>query len=151
LLSRIIDLRNELELDPPEKTSVLKLKNFSLSFGTQIFKALGDESRLRILNLMFYKEELTISDLELILDFTQTKTARLMGILKNAGLVQSKRKDHWVFYRIKYEASELLSELLLFMEKDPRFLEDLALCKVLETNRELIVNKLALKQYKPLL
>ena len=100
---------------------------------------------------MFYKEELTISDLELILDFTQTKTARLMGILKNAGLVQSKRKDHWVFYRIKYEASELLSELLLFMEKDPRFLEDLALCKVLETNRELIVNKLALKQYKPLL
>ena len=151
MLSRIIDLRNELELDPPEKTSVLKLKNFSLSFGTQIFKALGDESRLRILNLMFYKEELTISDLELILDFTQTKTARLMGILKNAGLVQSKRKDHWVFYRIKYEASELLSELLLFMEKDPRFLEDLALCKVLETNRELIVNKLALKQYKPLL
>lgn len=132
-----------------EKSAVLKLKSFSLSFGTQIFKALGDESRLRILFIMLHQKELTISDLELILDFTQTKTARLMGILKNAGLVQSKRKDHWVFYNIKEEAYDLLNDLLLFMEKDPQFQEDLALCKVLATNRELIVNKLALKQYKP--
>jgi ArsR family transcriptional regulator len=69
----------------------LRLKNISLSSGTQVFKALADESRLRILNLLLFKDDLSISDLELLLDFTQTKTARLMGILKGAGLIQSKR------------------------------------------------------------
>jgi ArsR family transcriptional regulator len=132
-----------------DKAPALKLKSFSLAFGTQIFKALGDESRLRILFLMFHKEELTITDLELILNFTQTKTARLMGILKNAGLVQSKRVDHWVFYKIKDEASDILRDLLMFMEKEPQLQNDLALCRVLETNRELTENKLEAKQYKP--
>jgi len=134
---------------PNDKGSALKLKSFSLAFGTQVFKALGDESRLRILFLMLHKEELTITDLELILNFTQTKTARLMGILKNAGLVQSKRVDHWVFYKIKDEASDILRDLLLFMEKEPQLQNDLALCRVLESNRELTENKLEAKQYKP--
>jgi ribosomal protein S8 len=89
------------------------------------------------------------ADLELILNFTQTKTARLMGILKNAGLVQSKRVDHWVFYKIKDEASDILRDLLMFMEKEPQLQNDLALCRVLETNRELTENKLEAKQYKP--
>lgn len=132
-----------------EKGPVLRLKSFSLSFGTQIFKALGDESRIRLIYVVFHRPDLTITDLELILDFTQTKTARLMGMLKTAGLVQSQRREHWVFYKIKEEAADLLADLLAFMEKEPRLQQDLEITRNLDNNRELVYHKLLRKQYKP--
>lgn len=132
-----------------EKNPVLKLKSFSLAFGTQVFKALGDDSRLRILHLLLKRDELSVTDLEMILEFTQTKTARLLGILKNAGLVQSRRENYYVFYRITEESSEILSDLLGFMEKDPAFQHDLQMARVLELNRELTRQKIDDKQYKP--
>jgi ArsR family transcriptional regulator len=131
------------------KLPVLRLKNISLASGTLVFKALADESRLRIINLMLFREELSITDLELILDFTQTKTARLMGILKTAGLVQSRRQDYWVFYKLKEESVELLQDLIGLMEKDAIFQKDIRSCEVMESNRELMINKMALRQYKP--
>jgi ArsR family transcriptional regulator len=132
-----------------EKNPVLKLKSFSLAFGTQVFKALGDDSRLRILHLLLERSELSVTDLEMILEFTQTKTARLLGILKNAGLVQSRRENYYVFYRITEESSEILADLLLFMEKDPVFQHDVQMARVLELNRELTRQKIDDKQYKP--
>jgi ArsR family transcriptional regulator len=132
-----------------EKFSSLKLKNFSLPFGVQLFKALGDESRIRILHILFHKGELSITDLELIMDFTQTKAARLVGVLKNANLIQSRRVDHWVLYKVKEEAMELLGQILEYMEKEPVFQSDLFTCEALSSNRELSINKLAMKQYKP--
>jgi len=127
----------------------LRLKNISLSSGTQVFKALADESRLRILNLLLFRDDLSISDLELLLDFTQTKTARLMGVLKSAGLVQSSRQDYWVLYRLKEEAAELLEGLLELMEKDPVLQKDIRSCEAMESNRELSREKIALRKYKP--
>jgi ArsR family transcriptional regulator len=138
-----------MALSETEKSPFLILKSFSLAFGVQAFKALGDESRLRILYILLQFEELSITDLELILDFTQTKVARQMGVLKNARLVQSRRVDHWVLYRIKDEAVELLSGLLVYIEKEPQVQKDKAICEALSTNRELSVNKISLKQYKP--
>ena len=67
----------------------MKLKRFNLSFGTQLFKALSDEARIRILFLLYNNKELTISDMEFILDFTQTKTARHLAYLKTPELFQS--------------------------------------------------------------
>lgn len=72
-----------------------------------------------------------------------------MGILKNANLVESHRKDHWVMYKIKEEAFEFVSWVLAFMEKEAILMKDRSLCDVLFTNRELSINKLELKQYKP--
>jgi ArsR family transcriptional regulator len=132
-----------------EKAPFLILKSFSLPFGVQAFKALGDESRLRILFILLHFPELSITDLELILDFTQTKVARQMGVLKNASLVQSRRVDHWVLYKIKDEAFELLKDLLAYLEKESQIQKDLAICEALSSNRELSINKIALKQYKP--
>jgi ArsR family transcriptional regulator len=132
-----------------EKPPSLKLKNFTLSFGVQLLKAMGDESRLRILHLLFHKGELSITDLELILDFTQTKTARLVGILKQANLVQSHRNDHWVFYKVKEEAIEILRFWFEFVEKEAVLIKDISNYEALNSNRELSINKLSLKQYKP--
>ena len=83
------------------------------------------------------------------MDFTQTKAARLVGVLKNANLIQSRRVDHWVLYKVKEEAIELLGQILEYMEKEAVFQSDIFTCEALSSNRELSINKLAMKQYKP--
>lgn len=125
----------------------MKLKKFNLSFGTQIFKSFSDESRTRILSLLFHCDELTISDLVTILEFTQTKTSRHMSFLKNAGVVSSRSHDQWVFYRIREEAYNMVAQIITFLEKDTILENDLTLFKTLESNRVLAANKIEAKEY----
>jgi len=125
----------------------MKLKKFNLSFGTQIFKSFSDESRTRILNLLFHCDELTISDLVVILEFTQTKTSRHMSFLKNAGVVSSRNHDQWVFYRIREEAYNMVTQIIDFLEKDTILQNDLELFRTLKSNRTLAANKIEAKEY----
>ena len=120
----------------------MRLKNFSLASGTQIFKALSDASRLRILFLLLENKQMCISDLELILDFTQTKTSRHLTYLKNSGIVNAKKIDQWVFYFIKDEVYEITSQMLKFLKKDLDLKKDQEICKVLYSNRELALYKI---------
>lgn len=120
----------------------MRLKKLSLSFGTQIFRALSEESRVRILYLLYYEKELCISDMEHILDFTQTKTSRHLTYLKNASLVNSRKKDKWVFYFIKDEAYDFISQIFKYLNTDPVLVKDLETYRILFSNRELAANKL---------
>jgi len=125
----------------------MKLKKFNLSFGTQIFKSFSDESRTRILNLLFHCNELTISDLVTILNFTQTKTSRHMAFLKNAGVVSSRNHDQWVFYRVREEAYNMVNQIMGFLDKDSALQDDLMTFETLKSNRELAANKIEAKDY----
>ncbi|MEQ9288401.1 MAG: metalloregulator ArsR/SmtB family transcription factor [Cyclobacteriaceae bacterium] len=122
----------------------MKLKNFSLPFGVQIFKSFSDESRVRIMSLLYRNEELCISDLELILDFTQTKTSRHITYLKNAGLLGFRKQDQWVFYHIKEEVHDIVDRIFKFLNKDPVLLNDYQTFETLNSNRELSINKIRL-------
>ncbi len=126
----------------------MKLKHFNLGFGTQIFKSFADESRTRILHLLFNTGELTISDLVSILDFTQTKTSRHMSFLRNAGMVSSRQQDQWVFYSIREESYNMVKQIFNFLEKDPLLTHDLKIYETLKNNRELASNKLEAKDYR---
>jgi ArsR family transcriptional regulator len=120
----------------------MRLKHFNVAFGQQLFKAFGDESRVRILHLVWRNQEMCISDLEQVLDFTQTKTSRQLLYLKNAGLVNFRRLDNWAFYFLKDEAVDLVQQLLSFMEKDPQLVRDQQIYQTLWSNRELAAYKL---------
>lgn len=126
----------------------MRLKNFNLSYGTQIFKSLSDESRTRILHLLYSKEELCISDLESILDFTQTKTSRHITYLKNAGLVTFRKYDQWVFYSIKEEGYDMVSQIFEFLSKDPILQKDLETHNTMNANLSLAKNKIQAKNYR---
>ena len=63
------------------------------------FKALSDESRLRILGIILRSEELCVCDIEYVMGFTQTKVSRHLAYLKNAGLVEDRRQGLWMLYR----------------------------------------------------
>ena len=125
----------------------MRLKNFNLPFGVQVFKSLSDESRIRILHLLIHNKELCISDLEQILGFTQTKTSRHLTYLKNAGIVQARKLDQWVFYAIKEEGHDILSQIFTYLQKDSRLNQDLDTYKALDSNRELAINRIDVRKW----
>ncbi|MDH5474064.1 MAG: metalloregulator ArsR/SmtB family transcription factor [Cyclobacteriaceae bacterium] len=125
----------------------MRLKKFSLPVGTQVFKSLSDESRIRILYLIYKKNEMCISDLEHILDFTQTKTSRHITYLKNSGILNVRKQDQWVFYFIKDELRDIIKQIFSFFDKDQLLLLDIETYNTLFSNRELSVNKLEQKTW----
>ncbi|MFK7951391.1 MAG: ArsR/SmtB family transcription factor [Ekhidna sp.] len=126
----------------------MRLKNFNLSYGTQIFKSFSDDSRTRIIHLLYKKEELCISDLEAILDFTQTKTSRHITYLKNAGMVTARKYDQWVFYSIKEEGYNMVNQIFKFLDKDPILRKDLEIYETMDANLALAKNKIEARNYR---
>ena len=126
----------------------MRLKSFNLTLGSQIFKACADESRIRILHLIFSNGEMCISDLEKILDFTQAKTSRHLIYLKNSGILTFRRYNHWVFYQIKDSVGDIIQQVFQFLRKDAQLLNDQKIYQTLFTNRELAVNKLQIQEWQ---
>lgn len=62
-------------------------------------KSLSDETRLRIINLL-YEKELCVCDIMETLEITQTKASRHLNYLKNAGMVSDRKQAQWVYYSI---------------------------------------------------
>lgn len=120
----------------------MRVKNFSLAFGLQLFKAFSEEARVRILFLLHMEKEMCITDLEQVLDFTQTKTSRHLQYLKHANLVSDRKVDQFVYYRIKVQAKDIIDQIFQYLNKDAVLLKDLETYRVLYSNRELAVCKL---------
>ncbi|WP_226390033.1 ArsR/SmtB family transcription factor [Penaeicola halotolerans] len=126
----------------------MRLKNFSLSYGMRIFKALSEEPRVRVLYLLLQNKELSISDLEHILDFTQTKTSRHLTYLKNSGLVGTRKVDQWTFYYILDEVYDILQQIFTYLAKDAQLIKDQEIYRILYSNRELAINKIEHQRYR---
>ena len=78
----------------------------------KVLKALTDETRLRIINLL-YERELCVCDMWEILGTTQTKISRHLAHLKNADLVRDRKIAQWSFYSLHgSEVSKLVDELV---------------------------------------
>ena len=127
---------------------LMRLKSFNLTLGSQIFKACADESRIRILHLIYTNGEMCITDVERILDFTQAKTSRHLIYLKNSGILTYRRNNHWVFYQIKDEVAEIVKQIFQFLRKDQQLQNDQQVYQTLFTNRELAVNKVQMDAWQ---
>ena len=93
----------------------------------EIFKALGDENRLRVLHLLLIKE-LCVCELETILDLTQSNVSRHLTKLKNTGIVRSEKRSQWVRYRIDEQfitGNSLLIDYLNAKQSEPVYQTDL--------------------------
>ncbi len=65
----------------------------------QLFKALGDETRLRVLGLLKHGE-LCVCDLMEILDMPQSTVSRHLSYLKNSRWVVGRRSGKWMYYKL---------------------------------------------------
>lgn len=81
-----------------------------------IFKALSEESRLRILGLLM-QGEMCVCEIEACLEMTQSNASRHLTVLKNAGIVSSTKKAQWSYYKIDEEFRKDNRELLSYISK----------------------------------
>lgn len=94
----------------------------------ELFKALADETRLRILNLLF-ERELCVCDVMAVLDISQSKASRHLIALKRVGLLNDRREAQWMHYSLVPGKETLFIEELVMnrLRKDERCIEDLRL------------------------
>ncbi len=72
----------------------------------EILKALADETRLRLLRLL-YHEELNVQELCEILDSPQPKISRHLSVLKKVSVVKDRRDGTRVFYCLNESSREM--------------------------------------------
>lgn len=80
----------------------------------QMFKALGDPVRLRLLSLIASHSggEACVCDISGTFDLSQPTISHHLKALRSAGLLDSERRGSWVYYRVIPEALQQLSALL---------------------------------------
>lgn len=67
------------------------------------FKALSDETRLRIYALILNKPDICVCEVMAALKMSQTRISRNLATLKNAGLVEARRAGIWMHYSVSNE------------------------------------------------
>jgi len=94
----------------------------------QLYKALSEEPRLRILALLMRHGELCVCDVEAALGATQSKTSRHMRYLAQVGLVEDRREGVRMHYRIVERAgpdrARVLDGLRSFADEEWRWEEE---------------------------
>ena len=71
---------------------------------TDLFKALGDENRLRTLYAL-KRGELCVCQLIALLDLAPSTVSKHLSILRSAGLADSRKEGRWMYYRLAKEFS----------------------------------------------
>jgi ArsR family transcriptional regulator len=71
----------------------------------RLFKALGEETRVRIVALLAHGE-LCVCHLEAALDLPQPTISRQLAVLRSAGVVGQRRQGIWVYYRLAKQRDE---------------------------------------------
>ncbi len=78
-------------------------------------KALSDETRLRILNVLL-ERECCVCEVMQALDISQSRASRNLGILEDVGFLKARRKGAWILYSLDWHSANRyamsLTELL---------------------------------------
>jgi len=78
---------------------------------TKLFRALGDETRLRIVALLSHGE-LCVCHIETALELSQPNVSRQLGILRAAGIVDARRDGSWMYYSLAPQEHEQVKSML---------------------------------------
>ena len=79
-------------------------------------KALSDETRLRILNLL-NERECCVCEVMQALDISQTRASRNLGALYDAGFLRQRKEGLWSLYSINKDKEDYRSDLLNAIKK----------------------------------
>jgi ArsR family transcriptional regulator len=80
-------------------------------------KALSDETRLRILNVLL-ERECCVCEVMQALDISQSRASRNLGILEDAGFLTARRDGAWIVYSVDWQAANHYATSLAKLLKD---------------------------------
>lgn len=98
--------------DTAVQTSVQASRGIATTELADMFKALADDTRLRIYTLLT-RTELCVCEIEDILNLSQSLVSNHLGVLRRAGLVKARRDAEdarWIFYRADPETAAVLRQ-----------------------------------------
>jgi ArsR family transcriptional regulator len=115
----------------------------NLDKQAEIFKALSDKSRLRILK-MLQRKSLCVCEITEILQLATSTVSNHLSILKEVGLIIDEKDKKWINYKInsKPENPEIASALMslhLLLENDEMIQKDTEQLKTVD--REILCSK----------
>ncbi|MBJ7341144.1 metalloregulator ArsR/SmtB family transcription factor [Mycolicibacterium sp.] len=104
-------MSNQLVVTPVNRGALDETECVSLA---QMFKALGDPVRLRLLSLIASHAggEACVCDISGPFDLSQPTISHHLKSLRSAGLIDSERRGSWVYYRAIPAALQQLSAIL---------------------------------------
>jgi ArsR family transcriptional regulator, arsenate/arsenite/antimonite-responsive transcriptional repressor len=76
-----------------------------------IFRALGDPTRVAIVNRLAATDSVCVCDLTAAFDLSQPTISHHLRILRDAGLVEAERRGTWAHYRVAPDAIAALREV----------------------------------------
>ncbi len=87
---------------------------------TNIFKALSDETRLRMLNLLIISEtELCVCEFTDVLEIPTYNVSKHLKILKTAGLLNERKEGRWVYFGLTTKKEKFLNLLFEAVKEMP--------------------------------
>ena len=101
-------------------------KEYRIAF---LFKALADQTRLRLINLIG-DDEVCVCFFVEVLKINQPKISRHLAYLRRAGVVSARREGKWIHYRLVEppdpHAANIFREVLAALPNDPAMKSDRA-------------------------
>jgi ArsR family transcriptional regulator, arsenate/arsenite/antimonite-responsive transcriptional repressor len=76
------------------------------------FKALGDPTRVAIVNRLAAAPEVCVCDLTAAFELSQPTISHHLRILRDAGLIEAERRGTWAYYRLIPESIDRLRAAL---------------------------------------
>ncbi len=77
----------------------------------EMFRLLGDPTRVRILFALLEAGELCVCDIAAVVETTETKVSQAMRLLRSAGVVRNRRDGRNIFYRLDDAHVRMLLDL----------------------------------------
>jgi ArsR family transcriptional regulator len=101
-------------------------KEYRIAF---LFKALADQTRLRLINLIG-DDEVCVCFFVEVLKINQPKISRHLAYLRRAGVVSARREGKWIHYRLVEppdpHAANIFREVRAALPNDPAMKNDRA-------------------------
>jgi ArsR family transcriptional regulator len=99
----------------------IRTRNTAIVDMELFFRALADQTRLRLLNLMD-DDEVCVCFFVAVLETNQPKISRHLAYLRRAGLVAARRDGKWMHYRVTAPddptASRILADVREWLKTD---------------------------------
>ena len=116
-MTRLIGDADKAECKVDKLRSITsKLDDKDIEVQAEIFKAMSDPCRMKIL-LLLREGELCVCEIMIGLDRPQSTTSHHLSILKDAGLIKERKDGRWSRYRLSEGAIIEMLNLVKLIEE----------------------------------
>ncbi len=120
-------------------------RNNNLDKYLKATKALSDKSRVRLL-MCLAEGELCVCQINELFELAPSTISKHLSILKEAGLIESRKEGRWIHYRVCQDADEAVEGILKMSKKclknDEKIGKDKQkLQKIMKINKEKLCKK----------